>query len=128
VTRQAMVASGFSPSVRLFEAAACGCPIISDDWCGLDTFLVPDEEILVAESCDQVVSILTDCDAEQIRRIAARARERVLAEHSSARRAEEFENYVAAARLRPNTATLAGVVPANAQRSLIPEETLQLTN
>jgi spore maturation protein CgeB len=55
VTRQDMTAAGYSPSVRLFEAAACGAPIISDRWSGLDTFFTPGKQILVADSSDEVV-------------------------------------------------------------------------
>lgn len=100
LTREAMVASGYSPSVRLFEAAGCACPIVSDRWQGLDTIFRVGKEILVAENSDQVTSFLNDVDDAELRRMAALARERVLAEHSSAHRAEEFESYVASARDR----------------------------
>jgi len=94
VTRQAMAEWGFSPSVRLFEAAACACPIISDTWPGLDSILKIGEEILVAESSSEVISFLRDTDELQLQRIGQLARERVLMEHSSSRRAEEFEQHV----------------------------------
>jgi spore maturation protein CgeB len=89
VTRADMAAMGWCPSGRLFEAAACGVPILSDTWDGLDRFFSPDEEILFAHTPDDTLAALARPDAE-LRRIAARARERVLAEHSSASRAREL--------------------------------------
>jgi spore maturation protein CgeB len=94
-TRQAMVESGWSPSVRLFEAAACGVAIVSDWWAGLDSFFVPREEILVARSTDDVLRILRETDDDEVARIAAAARRRVLAEHTAERRAEQLEAEVA---------------------------------
>ena len=94
LTRQGMVEWGYSPSVRLFEAAGCGCPIISDAWPGLDTIFTVGEEVLVAECSQHVIQAVEQTDDAQLRRMGARARERVLEEHSSARRAEQFESYV----------------------------------
>lgn len=94
VTRADMVAAGWSPSVRLFEAGACGVPIISDDWPGLDDLFKPDEEILIARDADQVASILVDMPEERRRRIGAAARRRVLNEHTAACRARELENHI----------------------------------
>jgi len=116
LTREAMVASGFSPSVRLFEAAACACPIVSDHWQGLDTVLRVGREILVAENSDQVTCFLKDVDDADLRRMAELARERVLAEHSSAHRAEEFENHVASARDRSSEQNLTLPTSLPAQR------------
>jgi len=96
VTRRAMVAAGWSPSVRLFEAAACGVPIVSDWWPGLDAFLVPGTEVLVAATTDDVVRILRDVGDDELDAIATAARERVLAEHTAERRAEQLEAEVAA--------------------------------
>lgn len=95
LTRKGMVEWGYSPSVRLFEAAGCGCPIISDSWPGLETIFKIGEEVLVAERARDVTQVLQDGDDSQLRNIGARARERVLEEHTSARRAEQFESYVA---------------------------------
>jgi spore maturation protein CgeB len=96
ITRAAMIRAGWSPSVRLFEAAACGVPVISDRWDGLDAFFLPGSEILVVDSTDNVVEILTDVTAQEGRAIGAAARARVLAEHTPARRAEELEEHVRA--------------------------------
>lgn len=94
VTRREMVLAGYSPSVRLFEAAACGSAIVSDNWAGLETFLRPGEEILVPRSSEDVVGYLREMDEAEVRRIGHKAQQRVLAEHTSQHRAEEFERYV----------------------------------
>jgi len=90
VTRAAMREMGWCPSGRLFEAAACGVPIVSDWWEGLDDFFTRDSEILIASSCDDVLAALELEDA-QLDRIANAAHERVLAEHTGAQRARQFE-------------------------------------
>jgi spore maturation protein CgeB len=82
-----MAAMGWCPSGRLFEAASCGCPVLSDDWEGLDAFFVPGQEILVAREAADAVAALDLSDAE-VSRIARAARDRTLAEHTSERRAE----------------------------------------
>ena len=94
VTRREMVLAGYSPSVRLFEAAACGATIASDNWPGLETFLLPGREILLAAGSDDVVRFLRDYDQDELRRIGRAARERVLASHTSDVRAREFEHAV----------------------------------
>ena len=94
VTRAAMVRAGYSPSVRLFEAAACGTPIISDAWPGLDTIFEPDEEILIARTPAEVLEILRKLPEDTAHEIGARARKRVLAEHTSESRAAQLENYI----------------------------------
>ena len=96
VTRADMVAAGWSPSVRLFEAAACGTPIVSDRWAGLDTLLKPGREIALADGADDVVAILRDTHEDERRAVAARARDRALAEHTAAHRAAGFESDLAA--------------------------------
>ena len=90
VTRRAMLENGYCPSGRLFEAAACGTPIVSDWWPGLDTFLQPGREVIVARQAEDVVAALQMSDA-QLERIALDARERVLADHTSERRAVQLE-------------------------------------
>lgn len=94
VTRADMVEAGFSPSLRLFEAAACGTPIISDYWEGLETFFKPDEEILVSHSSEESLYYLLETTEEQRRQLANRARARVLSAHTARHRAIELENYV----------------------------------
>lgn len=89
VTRAPMAALGWCPSGRLFEAAACGTPVLSDDWPGLGDFFRPGEELLVAGSTEQVLEAL-ERPAEELARIGRRARERTLAEHTAARRAEQL--------------------------------------
>lgn len=90
VTRRAMAENGYCPSGRLFEAAACGTPIVSDWWPGLEIFMEPGREIIVARQARDVVAALEMSDA-QLRQIALDARERVFAEHTSERRAEQLE-------------------------------------
>jgi spore maturation protein CgeB len=98
VTRAAMTRAGFSPSVRLFEAAACGTPIISDDWPGLSTFFRLGHEILVANNAGEVLQVLQKLPERVSRDIGSRARERVLREHTSFHRAAELERIIGAAR------------------------------
>ena len=97
VTRDTMKTMGWCPSGRLFEASACGTPIVSDNWDGLDEFFTPGEEILIAGSSEEAIAALELSDAE-LGRIASAARERTLAEHSSSRRAEQLEELLVAAR------------------------------
>jgi spore maturation protein CgeB len=91
ITRADMVRAGYSPSVRLFEASACGTPIISDEWPGLGEFFRPGEEILIAKKTGDVRQILSTMSGKQARKIGERARQRVLAEHTAAHRAAELE-------------------------------------
>ncbi len=93
VTRAAMIRAGWSPSVRLFEAAACAVPILSDWWDGLDSLFEPEREILIAETANDVLRSLRMKDHDR-KRIGLRARDRVLAEHTAAHRARELESYV----------------------------------
>lgn len=95
LTRADMRAAGYSPSVRLFEAGACATPIISDYWPGLETFFELDHEIITASSSAEVLRVLKEIPEEEARAIGERARLRVLAKHTSERRAIELEEYVA---------------------------------
>jgi spore maturation protein CgeB len=90
VTRSAMATMGFCPSGRLFEAAACGVPIISDAWPGLDRFFTPGEEILMARTSADVVAALGLSDHERAR-IGRAARDRALEQHTAATRVAELE-------------------------------------
>ncbi len=93
VTRAAMAAAGFSPSVRLFEAAACGTPIISDYWKGLETFFEPEKEILIARSTYDVQRYLNYSNEERAL-LGWRARRKVLNNHTSRVRARQLAGYV----------------------------------
>jgi spore maturation protein CgeB len=94
-TRAPMVRVGYCPSVRLFEAAGCGAPIISDVWPGLETLLTPGEEILLARTHDEVLAALALPAAERAR-LGQAAHARALRDHTYAVRAAELDAYVAA--------------------------------
>jgi spore maturation protein CgeB len=93
ITRADMIAAGWSPSVRLFEAAACGTPIISDRWKGIETILTPRREILLASAPEDVLRLLRETPEQERHAIGQRARARVLAEHTAQHRAEQLESY-----------------------------------
>ena len=95
LTRADMIAAGFSPSVRLFEASACGAAILSDDWAGLDQFLEPHQEVLLPCDGYEVGHILREMPDSERNRIGSAARERILAQHTAHHRALEFEAIVA---------------------------------
>lgn len=90
VTRADMIAAGWSPSVRLFEAAACGTPVISDVWEGLETLFPPGEAIVLARDTQDVIMALQNTTGAQRDALAAAARWRVLARHTSTARAAEL--------------------------------------
>ena len=94
VTRADMVRAGFSPSVRLFEAAACGTPIIRAWWEGLDTLFTPGEDIIIARDGQDVLAALCDTTEPARRDMADRARARFSAHHTGRRRAAELVGYV----------------------------------
>jgi spore maturation protein CgeB len=89
VTRHAMAVMGWCPSGRMFEAAACGAPLVTDSWEGLDEFFRPDDEVVIAKDTEDVIAALQRDDGE-LMSMARRARERTLEEHSSAGRAAEL--------------------------------------
>ncbi len=93
VTRADMASCGYCPSARIFEAASCGVPVISDKWQGIDLFLTPGTEILLVSDTDEVGQIL-EMDEAQRSRIAKKARERVLCEHTASKRAEQLEGII----------------------------------
>jgi spore maturation protein CgeB len=97
LTRADMKAIGYSPSVRLFEAAACATPVISDWWPGLDEFFLPGKEILISKSSEETLSLLKDLPDSERTAIGANARERVLLQHTSGHRALELETWHAEA-------------------------------
>lgn len=90
VTRADMIAAGWSPSVRLFEAGACGVPVISDRWDGIEDVLIPGREIILADTTEDVIDALATDAAE----LGAAARHRILSAHTASHRAAELEGYL----------------------------------
>jgi spore maturation protein CgeB len=99
ITRTAMAQMGWCPSGRLFEAAACGTPVLSDNWYGIESFFTPGSEILIANTESDAIEAL-DRDVGELARIGHAARERTLAEHSCQRRADELVAALQAAQSR----------------------------
>lgn len=97
VTRKDMIAAGWSPSVRLFEAGACGTPIISDVWDGLEALFAPGREIIFAQTADDVLAALAEVDEVARGRMAAAARERILSAHTASHRASELAHELSVA-------------------------------
>lgn len=93
VTRAAMAAYGHCPSGRLFEAAACGTPILSDAWEGLDEFFEPRKEILIASTTDEAIDAISTSNAD-LGRLGAAAKRRVFVDHTADRRAEQLLQYL----------------------------------
>ncbi|MBP0444189.1 glycosyltransferase [Roseomonas sp. SSH11] len=110
VTRADMIRAGYSPSVRLFEAGACGVPIISDRWDGIETLLRPGEELLLADGAEDVLHVLRTMPEERRRAMSEALRTRVLGEHTASHRAAELEGH-----LREAMARQAAARPAEAQ-------------
>jgi len=90
-----MANMGYCPSGRLFEAAACGTPVISDWWDGLDQFFKPETEIVIARNSDDVVNAI-NLDESELNRLSRASQERVLAEHTAANRAAELVSLIEA--------------------------------
>jgi spore maturation protein CgeB len=90
ITRADMIRAGWSPSVRLFEAAACAVPVVSDVWPGLEELFVPGEEMVFARSADDTLRALRELGEDERRRIGQAARERILSQHTAAHRAQEL--------------------------------------
>ena len=114
LTRADMIRAGYSPSVRLFEAAACGVPIISDYWKGLETIFTPGTEIIISESAADTQRALSQISDGERTAIGRRARRRVLADHTAEHRAIQLETYLAEAR-----ASLAGPHPTRPCSSMV---------
>lgn len=94
VTRDDMIRAGYAPSVRLFEAAACATPVISDDWPGIETLFSPGDEILLAHRPEEVLVFLAEIPDAARRAMGEQARQRVLAQHTAAHRAAELVEYL----------------------------------
>jgi len=102
LTRDAMTVNGYSPSTRLFEAAACGTATISDSWEGLSEFFAPGKEILVAHTARDVREILEDYPETDRLALAVRARRRVLSSHTADRRVQMLERLVGKNAVQPS--------------------------
>jgi spore maturation protein CgeB len=98
ITRIDMINMGYSPSVRLFEASACGVPVISDYWSGIYTIFKPGEEILIASTPNDTLKYLREIPDAKRREIGQSARNKVLGKHTGEHRAMELENYVSEVR------------------------------
>lgn len=109
ITRRDMVMAGYSPSVRLFEAAACAATIVSDNWPGLEMFFTPGSEILLPSCGDDVVRYISGYDDAELKCIGRSARERVLASHTNSARAREFEQAVEITSRKKQESTIAAV-------------------
>jgi spore maturation protein CgeB len=94
VTRSDMVRAGYSPSVRLFEAAACGIPIVSDAWDGIETILRPGQDVVLARDPADVIEVLCKWPKERSDSLGEAARRRVLAAHTASHRAAELETFL----------------------------------
>jgi spore maturation protein CgeB len=92
VNRLSMARYGFSPPTRVFEAAGAAACLISDQWAGIELFLEPGSEVLVADNGEQVAALLAELTPARARTIGQAARRRILAEHTYARRAELLDN------------------------------------
>jgi spore maturation protein CgeB len=95
VLRETMAANGWSPATRVFEAAGAGACLISDDWAGIEEFLEPGREVLVASSGDEVAELVDGLSAKEAREIGTAARRRLLAQHTYANRAAQVERVLA---------------------------------
>ncbi|MET3929603.1 spore maturation protein CgeB [Lysobacter sp. OAE881] len=125
VTRADMVAMGHSPSVRLFEAAACGTPIVSDPWTGLDALFAPGKEILIAQSGAQALHWVQGVPDAMRRRIGLAARARFLAEHTPPHRAQSLHTYferAAARRSRATSPRLSGNRRTSHEQAFVPSD------
>jgi spore maturation protein CgeB len=92
VARDSMANIGFSPATRVFEAAGAAACLITDAWEGIELFLTPDEEVLVARDGQDVADHVAALTSERARAIGEAALRRVLAEHSYAHRGEQVDS------------------------------------
>ncbi len=91
---QAAVRAGYSPSVRLFEAGACGTPILSDIWAGIDEIFVPGEDIILVREPEDVLQTLLEVQESRRLALAVAVQRRVCSYHTAAHRAAELEAYL----------------------------------
>jgi spore maturation protein CgeB len=97
INRDSMAGVGFSPPTRVFEAAGAGACLITDRWAGIESFFLPEKEILVAGSAEEIVACLRNISAAAAHEIGANMRQRALRDHTYALRAQEFDGIVARA-------------------------------
>jgi spore maturation protein CgeB len=97
ISRESMARNGYSPATRVFEAASAGACLITDEWEGIGQFFEPGREILVASDGSQVADLVRNLSEAEARSIGRNARERALADHTYARRAETVEQRLQAA-------------------------------
>lgn len=95
ICRESMATNGFSPATRVFEAAGAGACLITDYWEGIELFLEPGKEVLVARNGVEVAEILQELSPERAQAIGQAALKRVLAEHTYHHRAKQFEEILA---------------------------------
>jgi spore maturation protein CgeB len=117
LTRSAMIDAGHSPSVRLFEAAACGVPIMSDRSAGLARFFEPGTELLLVDSAEDVLGLLQSYSAAEREAMGQRARRRILHEHTAAHRVSQLEDYLHSARQRRSPSSVSMTTPTAEQSS-----------
>ncbi len=91
ISRESMAANGYSPATRVFEAAGAGACLITDAWEGIDMFLEPDAEVLVASNGKDVAALVEELGPQRARDIGDAARRRILRDHTYAHRAEQVE-------------------------------------
>jgi spore maturation protein CgeB len=101
ISRESMARYGFSPATRVFEAAGAGACLITDEWVGIEMFLEPGREVLVARDGAEVAGHLRELTPERARRIGEAARRRVLAEHTYAHRAAQIETVLSLEAVEP---------------------------
>jgi spore maturation protein CgeB len=119
LTRSNMIEAGYSPSVRLFEAAACGVPIISDYWEGLEEFFEIGDELLVTRSAEETLMFLRSISSGDRQAIGEAGRRRVLTRHTAAHRAAELEGYLVEAMARRSAPAIqANSEPAHTSNGL----------
>ncbi len=94
IARESMARYGFSPATRVFEAAGAAACILTDAWEGIELFLEPGREVLVARNGDEVIDLLSALDWQRARELGGRARWRILAEHTYAHRAAQVESLI----------------------------------
>jgi spore maturation protein CgeB len=97
INRSDMAMTGYSPPTRVFEAAGCGSCVLTDAWQGIETFLIPDAEVLLASTAEDIVSHLRQTSVQRARAIGLAARRRVLRDHTYTARATALDRVLAQA-------------------------------